>query len=57
VNSNGRGQTADNNGMNAEPLVARFQMEHQPRRPGYAKRSPARLLAADDQPLWFVLIE
>ena len=25
--------------MDAEPLVARFQMEHQPRRPGYAKRS------------------
>ena len=24
--------------MNAEPPVARFQMEHQPRRPGYARR-------------------
>ena len=27
--------------MNAEPPVARFQMVHQPRRPGYAKRYPA----------------
>ena len=25
--------------MNAEPPIARFQMENQPRRPGYAKRS------------------
>jgi hypothetical protein len=25
--------------MNAEPPIARFQVEHQPRRPGYAKRS------------------
>ncbi len=25
--------------MNAEPPIARFQMEHQPRRPGYARRS------------------
>ena len=24
--------------MNAEPPTARFQVEHQPRRPGYAKR-------------------
>jgi hypothetical protein len=27
--------------MNAEPPTARFQMEHQPRRPGYARRSSA----------------
>jgi len=27
--------------MNAEPPIARFQMEHQPRRPGYARRYPA----------------
>ena len=27
--------------MNAEPPTARFQVEHQPRRPGYARRSPA----------------
>ena len=26
-------------GMNAEPPIARFQLEHQPQRPGYAKRS------------------
>jgi hypothetical protein len=41
---------ADNNGMNAEPPIARFQMEHQPRRPGYARRyaTPrATKLAAD----------
>ena len=25
--------------MNAEPPIARFPMEHQPRRPGYARRS------------------
>jgi hypothetical protein len=31
-------KTADNKGMNAEPPIARFQMEHQPRRPGYARR-------------------
>ena len=29
--------------MNAEPPVARFQMEHQPRRPGYARRSPTHM--------------
>ncbi|SMP79969.1 hypothetical protein SAMN06265222_1403, partial [Neorhodopirellula lusitana] len=33
--------TTDNNGMNAEPPIARFQMEHQPRRPGYAIRYSA----------------
>ncbi|MFH5806182.1 hypothetical protein [Alienimonas sp. DA493] len=32
----------DNNGMNAEPPIARFQMGHQPRRPGYARRSASR---------------
>lgn len=31
--------SAGNQGMNAEPLVGRFQMEHQPRRLGYGKRS------------------
>jgi len=25
--------------MNTEPPAARFQVEHQPRRPGYARRS------------------
>ena len=34
--------------MNAEPPTARFQMEHQPRRPGYATRSVARY--ANHQP-------
>lgn len=28
--------------MNAEPPVARFQIEHQPRRPGYARRYPTK---------------
>ncbi len=27
--------------MNAEPPITRFQVEHQPRRPGYARRYPA----------------
>jgi hypothetical protein len=27
------------NGMNSEPPIARFQVEHPPRRPGYARRS------------------
>lgn len=26
------------NGMNAEPPIARFEVEHQLRRPGYASR-------------------
>lgn len=30
---------AHNNGMNAAPPVARFQVERQSRRPGYAPRS------------------
>lgn len=30
--------------MNAEPPRTRFQMEHQPRRPGYAKRSPTKCM-------------
>jgi hypothetical protein len=31
------------NGMNGEPPVARFQSEHQSRRPGYAKLSPKKI--------------
>ncbi len=31
---------AVNNGMNAGAAITRFQMEHRPRRPGYANRSP-----------------
>ena len=34
-----------NNGMNAEPPTARFQIVHQPRRPGYAKRYPTEASA------------
>ncbi len=30
--------------MNAEPPVARFHMEPQPRRPGYAQRCPAKFV-------------
>ena len=30
-------------GMNAEPPIARFQLEHQPQRPGYAKRSVTKM--------------
>ena len=29
--------------MNAEPPITCFQMEHQPRRPGYARRYPAQM--------------
>jgi chloramphenicol 3-O-phosphotransferase len=36
---------AANNGMNAEPPTARFQMEHQPRRPGYARTLSAQVNA------------
>ncbi|WP_442510497.1 hypothetical protein SH528x_002122 [Novipirellula sp. SH528] len=32
--------------MNAEPPTARFQMEHQPRRPGYARRYPIEILTS-----------
>ena len=34
-----------NNGMNADPPTARFQMEHQPRRPGYARRYAPMVLS------------
>lgn len=30
--------TMHNNGINAAPPTARFQMVHQPQRPGYAER-------------------
>lgn len=33
-----------NNGMNAELLFARFQVEDRPRRPGYAKRHVHRTI-------------
>jgi hypothetical protein len=35
-----------NNGMNAEPPTARFRMEHQPLRPGYARRSTIGFVVA-----------
>ena len=45
----------DNKGMNAEPPVVHFPLEHQPRRRGYAKRSPTRhdMRIAS---IWLVLI-